>query len=296
MERPVNLDQISSTIHHGCMGLPQELVENVVEMLLDDSRALKACSLTCKAMFAATRRLIYRKLYLTKRNNESVLTREEADKLHHRRPGYRNVELRFLSLMGERGFLRYAKEVHIRNPGAFTPESLIPHLHYFQSLNQIHTLAIEQYNTFLWANYHETYFIHFYPTLTSLTLSRPLARYRPLMRFALQFPKLDNLCLEWLCDQDWTQEDSDVLPIAGPFPPLRGRLRLALGAAIQWSTHLTHDLRSRANFRSVEIETEFFGTHTQRVLDICAHTLENLTIVSRGTSTYQTPLVEVRVI
>ena len=74
-EQPVGLNLICSTINEGCMGLPQELVDHIVDTLHEDLPALKACSLTCKAMFASTRHLIHQTLCLTPRNNERVLTR-----------------------------------------------------------------------------------------------------------------------------------------------------------------------------------------------------------------------------
>ena len=74
-KEPIDLSPISSAIHYGCMGLPQELVDYTMNMLHDDLRTLKACSLTCKAMFPSTQHLIHRTLCLTRQNNQSVLTR-----------------------------------------------------------------------------------------------------------------------------------------------------------------------------------------------------------------------------
>ena len=48
--RHVDPDQIYTMAHRGCMGLPQEIVDYTMEMLRDDPRTLKACSLTCKLM------------------------------------------------------------------------------------------------------------------------------------------------------------------------------------------------------------------------------------------------------
>lgn len=52
--QPADIIGISAAIHHGCMGLPQQLVEYIMEVLRDDLQTLKACSLTCKPMFAST--------------------------------------------------------------------------------------------------------------------------------------------------------------------------------------------------------------------------------------------------
>ena len=82
-QKPINLDSICVAVNHGCMGLPQELVDHIMDMLYVDLQALKACSLTCKAMFSSTRHLIHQTLCLNVRNNNSILTREEKDKHRH---------------------------------------------------------------------------------------------------------------------------------------------------------------------------------------------------------------------
>ena len=110
-----------------------------------------------------------------------------------------DTELRFLSFMGERGFLQYTREVHIRmGRTVFTPDILIPHLDHFRSLKRVHSLTIESYDAVAWLNHHKSSFIHFYPTLTSLALHNPLNHYRCVLQFALQFPNLDNLSIERL--------------------------------------------------------------------------------------------------
>lgn len=266
---------ISSAIyHHHMMGLPQELIGQIMDMLHDDPRALKACSLTCKAMFASTRYLIHRTLRLTQRNNQSVLTHDEK----YRYLGWdrHNLELRFLSYMGERGFLRFTRHVHIRMGQIFTPDLLMPHLNHFQSLDRVHSLNIENYDATVWRGHYKTFFVHFYPTLTSLTLHRPLNHYRYVMQFALQFPKLENLCIEHL-GYEWTQPDLIIPPVVNKSPPLRGRLRLVGVGPGDWPAEFTH-LPNGINFRSVELQ-DVVWHQAQRMLIGCADTLEDLTIV-----------------
>jgi len=275
-EEPVDLSPISAAIHHGCMGLPQELVDHIMDILQDDLRALEACSLTCKAMFASTRHLIHQTLRLTRRNNQSVLTLEE--KLSYLRWDYHDNELRFLSYMGERGFLQYTRKVHIRMGLIFTPDILIPHLDHFQSLDQVHSLTIETYDAIVWRNYHEPAFVHFYPTLTSLTLHDPKFHYRLLLQFALQFPNLENLCIERPTDIEWIRPDLTIPAIVNKSPPLRGHLRLTwVSIAVQWPAEFAYELPKGINFRSVELQ-EVHWNQGQHILNGCAHTLENLTI------------------
>ena len=285
VEQPVDLGPISAAVHHGCMGIPQELVDHTMEMLHDDLRALKACSLTCKAMFASTRHLIHQTLRLTRWNNQSVLTLHE--KFRYLRWDYHDVELRFLSFMGERGFLQYPRRVYIRMACLFTPDILIPHLDHFQSLDQVHSLTIDSYDGVLWRKYHSTCFAHFYLTLTSLTLHRPINHYRFILQFALQFPNLQNLCIEH-------PEDSERIPdlviplIVDKSPPLRGHLRLVGIGSEDWFTEFANDLPNGINFQSVELRGVFWD-HSQRILTACGGTLEDLIVVPRRQCTHRIP-------
>ncbi|KAF9781758.1 hypothetical protein BJ322DRAFT_243150 [Thelephora terrestris] len=186
VEELADLNLLSAGIYRGCMGLPQELIDDIINVLFDDPRALRACSLTCRAMFASTRRLIHQTLHLTRRNHKPALVslRMEGDE-------------RYMSYMADRDLLRYTRQLHIHDSCIFSPGTLGPHLYRFrQSLNRVHTLIIEGYDAIRWANLHKPCFIHLYSTLTSLTLIRPFGHCQLILQFALQFPNLENLCLE----------------------------------------------------------------------------------------------------
>ena len=257
------------------MGLPQELVDYIMDILRDDIRALKACSLTCKALFASARRPIHQTLSVTSRLDKQFLTVEEKKRPDHLL-NHREIGLRYLSAMAERGLFRYTRQVHIRKFYWFTPDLLLPQIHHFQSLDRVHTLIIERCYVVAWTTYFNTYFVHFYSTLTSLTLRQPSGPYRLLLQFALQFPNLENLCIEWV--QGLMRPDLNAPFVFDKSPPLRGRLRLAGADAVdRWPMDLIRGLRIRMNFRYVELEG-FLGTQAQHILDACAHTLEDLTI------------------
>jgi hypothetical protein len=264
------------------MGLPQELVDHIVEMLYDDICALKACSLTCKTMFASTRHLIHQTLYLTPQNDQRLLTREEESR--YQGQDRLDAQLRFLSYVGERGFLRYTRQVQIRGFHPFTPSILLPHLHHFQSLDRVHTLTIDHYNTDLWETHYKSCFVHFYPTLTTLTLRHPFGHYRLVLKFALLFQNLENLNLEWP-GSDRIPEGVAVPAIVDQFPPLRGHLRVVgIRGAIWWPKGFARELQNGISFRSVEIE-DSSADYTQDILNACAGTLESLTLVPRGFGT-----------
>lgn len=75
VEQPVDLDLIPAAVHHNCMGLPQELVDHIMEMLHYDHRSLEACFVE---FHASTLRLIRRTLSLNPWSDQSVLALEES--------------------------------------------------------------------------------------------------------------------------------------------------------------------------------------------------------------------------
>lgn len=244
--------------------------------------------MTCKSMFASARPLIHETLRMTPQNNERTLTREEKEGLL-RKLGHH--EFRLLSYMGERGLLQYTRHVDIT---ISTPSSLLPHIHYFRSLDRVHTITIRSYNTVNWTSHCRAYFVHFYPTLTSLTLIRPFGSYRALMEFAMQFPNLENLCIENLRG-GWNRDPTTVA--INRFPPLCGHLRLVgYKTTAEWpgSADPTHGLPDGFNFRSVELE-DYPDRCIQQLLRSCAHTLVNLTIVPPDVGAYHTsfPLLSI---
>jgi hypothetical protein len=273
------------------MGLPQELVRHIAGMLRGDVRALKGCSLTCKAMFASSRPFIYETLCLTQLSYESILAPEERQEFSRQESSRHSLGLHFLSHMDERGLLQYTRQVYINMHGTFTPDNLKPHIRQFQSLDRVHTLTIEYHDTISWTGHWEAYFIHFYPTLTSLTLRHPLGHRRSILLFALQFPNLENLCLESFRDD---QVISPGLPdpvIITHSPPLRGHLRLVGVATVdRWLVDLAYEAPSKFNFRSIELE-DFFGSRCRPILEACAETLENLTIAPDTISAYRFSIV-----
>ena len=269
--------------------LPTELIDYIMDILRHDLPALQACSLTCRAMLASARRLIHQTLYLTPQNDKSVPTRR--DRLRFLKWNNNDVELRFLSCVGERGFLQYTRRVHLCMSETFAPHALLPRLHHFRSLDRVHTLTLGELYLPRWASHYQTCFSHFYPTLTSLTLSRCVNynRDRLLPRFVLQFPHLENLCVEWVLEFlriGLLPSPNSTVTVDRP-PPLCGYLRLAGRDALsQLIACVACELSTGVNFRSVELE-DFCGDQAQPILNTCAHSLECLTIIHSHKGTHQ---------
>jgi len=263
------------------MGLPQEVVEHIMDMLQGNGKALKACSLTCKAMFASTRHLIHQRLRVVEGTNQKIFT--PAKKERYLQGEGNNLEFRFLSFMGERDLLKYARHLTICMGSTFRPHFLEPHLQHFRSLDRIHTLTIYSYDAVLWRDVHDTYFTQFYHTLTTLALHFPRGHYRYVLQFALQFPNLENLALTNLWVETWIPSGIPVPPMVNQSPPLRGRLRCSGLDQMNpvWPREFAFSLPNGINFRSVEFRY-VDGRQGQQILDGCANSLEEFAITITG--------------
>lgn len=273
----IDLDPIAANVYAGCMGLPQELVERIIYMLQDNRRALKACSLTCRAMFASARHLIHRTLHLTARHNQEMLT--PTEKKRHARGSHSELGLQILPFMVERGLLKYAQHLKIDMQYDLYPQTLKPHLHLFPSLDRIHTLTIHSYGYPVWQGAYNLLFIHLCPTLTTLVLYSPLGHYHNPIELIPQFPNLQNLTLESLPHETWGPPRIPKLPAVSQPPPLRGHLRIARSSPGNpvWPREFPCRLPNGMNFRSVEFQ-DVHCAQGQQILDMCAGSLEKFTI------------------
>ena len=270
------------------MGLPQEVVDRIMDMLQDDRRALEGCSLTCKAMFVSTRHLIHQTLHVTKENNQRILTPKE--KKQHARGNYL-LELRFLSFMGERDLLKYTRHLNISiGCFAFSPNILEPHLQHFKSLDRVNTLTIYSYDSVIWRHVYNTHFSQFHPTLTTLVLRSLTSHYRFVLQFVLQFPSLENLTLKYLRHETGEYSGISVPSKVTQYPPLNGRLRCAslYSGDPEWTKEFAFGPLGGINFRSVEFR-DVHREHGQHILDGCASSLEEFTVRITGDGKKESP-------
>jgi hypothetical protein len=90
-------------------------------------------------------------------------------------------------------------------------------------------------------------------------------------------------------------QDTNTPAAIEQVPPLRGRLRLVgYDTTLEWP-NFAHELPNGVNFRSVEPEC-FSGDRVSHILQACAHSLEELTIVPHEDGMHQTlaPLIHYR--
>lgn len=244
-------------------------------MLQDNRRALKACSLTCKAMFASTRHLIHQTLHLTTSNNQRILT--PAQKKQYGQKGSYELELQFLSFMAKRGLLKYARHLNIDVACDFSDSPVVPHLCHISSLDRIHTLTIHLRHSVLWrGGVYNSLFRHLRSTLTTLVLCSSTNNVLVLIP---QFPNLQNLTLESLHQETWVDPMVSPPPVVSQPPPLRGHLRCASPGPRNpmWLRGFPSLLPGGINFHSVELQ----GVHCspgQRILDMCAGSLEKFIV------------------
>jgi len=270
-------DLTPATISGTWKVLPQELINYIFFMLNDDLRSLKACSSTCKLMFASARRIIHQKIYLSFEKNWELLTLTERRRyLSEDRVG---LAVKVLSELAARGVLPYARQLFINLERDFTPTNLQPFNHHFQCFDRIQELTISMLDTPGFLESFDTYFANIVPTLRSLHLEGPTGETRDILDFICRFPYLDDLSLKMSIPTDprdrrtWS---SGTLPVIKCMPPFRGRLRLdgiieRRGSLLQQLASLPGKRRFRSIvFRNCESETE------QPIIDACCGTLESV--------------------
>ena len=127
----------------GAMGLPRDIIEEIVQHHREDLGTLLACSLTCRALFSAVRRLIHERVRFWLWRSyppRTLMDRITVKVLPGRRPrDWPKVYLRYLSMAEEHGLLGHARDVCIDIGQSFVPEALEALLPHFRSFTQVHT-------------------------------------------------------------------------------------------------------------------------------------------------------------
>ena len=264
------------------MDLPQEVVDHIVLMLRNDLQSLKACSLTCKAMFISTRCVIHWKICLTWEKNWELLTVPERQR--YIRGERQDIAIRVLSSIAAHGLLQYARHLFININKNFTPANLLPYNHHFQRFDRIQELNIYRLDTPGFLERFDTYFANFVPTLRSLHLDTPAGDTRDTLDFICRFPHLEDLSLKVSSEdssQDWRVWKSESLPVVKSVPPFRGRLMLR--GITEWRVYLLQQLISlpgRRRFRFIDFRA-CSAEVEQPIIDACSSTLESVSTTWR---------------
>ena len=110
--------------------LPQELVDEILGLLLNDLDALKACSLTCKRLFGATRPLLHQRVCLVSKPD-----RMARGYLFGRRRKRDSETFERLICADRSGLLRYTRHLTFKmKDGSFGPRNMQEYLPYLRSI------------------------------------------------------------------------------------------------------------------------------------------------------------------
>ena len=253
----------------GAIGLPREIVEKILGLLRDDIEALKACSLTCRALFSVNREMIHGRVRLAtwKVHHTSGLAGRIAAKVL-RGGREHEVHMRYLSIAGERGLLGFTRELIIDIGPSFTPEALEVYLPHFLSFSKVRTLRIHDFDTKSFLPTFERYFARFVPTVHSLHLPDVVGAIHEVQEFIHKFPYLDDLSLTLS-----SCHSADVpakLP-AGPSPPLKGKLILRGSGEVP--VRFLLEIPGGIHFLSIDV-SGVDKVDLDEILVACSHALE----------------------
>ena len=281
----------------GAMGLPRDIIEEIVDFHREDTRTLKACSLTCRALFSAARGLIHERvrLPLWKMYPPPSLVGRIMTKVlpEQRATDWYGMRIRYLLMGGKHGLLGYAREVDIDlgHSSNFGPEALEACLPHFRFFTQVHTLRIRGYSVAKFLPAFGRHFTQLVPTLRSLQLPRYTDGVHEVVEFVCMFPHLDNLSLPEPLFNSLTEPSFnfvDVPPRSSVerSPPLRGSL--VLRGWVSSHSRFLLKIPGGLHFRSISAggaeRAELDG-----ILASCSSNLETLSlrIRSRKFTQYQ---------
>ena len=255
----------------GWKNLPQEIVDEILGHLLENLAALKACSLTCKRLFGATRPLIHQRFVCW----GSVPNRRKPKRSPLSR--LKRVPGAFEQLIDKDrlGILRYTRHLTLRPKnidGLFYHsgdiQEYLPHL---QSITGLHTLTLVKFRIPPFIPAFNEYFGMFTNTLRHLDMRDADGAERALLYIVSQFPLLEDLAI--------TSPTGRIVPPLGhdipritQSPLLRGKLVLVKA----YSKELPYGLAAfpnGLNFRSLELS---WCEGLQALVAACGHTMASI--------------------
>jgi len=245
----------------GWKSLPQELVNEILGYLLGNLPALKACSLTCKRLFGATRPLIHQRLVCLDTRPDPL---KQKRYLFSRRRRTRGVFERLVNA-DRSGILRYTRHLTFE-PTDGTLKSLICLMDLQEYLPQLRSIAkldgLTLDNLYLPHSIPAPNEIsgRFVDTLRHLDIRNAFGTEQQLLYLVCWFPRLEDLTIV----SPNTQPRTPIqMPTITQSPPLQGKLVLV--------DALSKDLAALpggVNFRSLELA----WCDPQPVLAACGHT------------------------
>ena len=265
----------------GWENLPQELVDEIVGYLLDDPDALRACSLTCKCLFGATRPLIHERLVCLGSRPERPKVAGSLFSRHDRNPETPGTFERLIDA-DRLGVLRYTRHLTFKpkngsiNPH-FNPRDMQEYLPHLRTITKLHTLTLNTFHLHSFIPIFDEHFGMFTHTLRHLDIRGAGCVVRELLYIICQFPLLEDLTIV-SPPNEYTANPGDPIPRVTQSPPLRGKLVLVQAD----SRDLSHGLAAfpgGLNFRSLELSG---CKHLGAALTACGHTATSISYLWRG--------------
>jgi len=231
----------------GWENLPQELVDEILGYLLDDSPTLMACSLTCKCLFGAARPLIHRLFVCLGSRPEHLKPKISLFSRRKRDLG----AFGWLIDADRSGVLCYTQHLKVKlEHHSLSPRDIQENLPLLQSITKLHTLTLEIYHLHLFIPGFSEHFGMFTNTLRHLDIRTVDGMERQLLYLVCQFPLLEDLTIIYPAYEGYAHPEHPV-PTITQSPPLRGKL-----VAQVYSRELFETLAAfpgGLNFRSLEL-------------------------------------------
>ena len=253
----------------GWMDLPQELVDEILGYLRDDLAALKACSLTCKHLFGATRPLIHQRLCLATRLDWMPYPKPKVSLFGRRK---RPPEAFGRLIDADRsGLLRYTRHLTFKiEGGPFVPSNIREYLPHLRSITELHGLTFITFCVYLFIPVFDECFGMFASTLRHLDIRIAHGTEQQLLYIICQFPLLEDLNI--VSPVKVVAYPEHPVPTIIQSPPLRGKLVLAQVYSAELFEGLAA-LPSGLNFRSLEL---FRCGGSRAVLAACGHSVTSI--------------------
>ena len=251
----------------GWKNLPQELVDEILDYLLDDLDALKACSITCKCLFGAARPLIHQRLVCLGSMPEHLKPKGTLFTRLKRDPG----AFERLTKAERSGLLRYTRHLIIKmENGPLHPREMQEYLPHLRSITKLYTLTLSTFPLHQFVPVFNEYFGTFTNTLRHLDIRIACGTELQLLYIICQFPLLEDLTI--ICPVETTAEPGLHVPAIVQSPPLRGTLVLTRTRSRELFEGLAA-FPGGLNCRSLEL---FKCGDPQAVFTACGHTAKSV--------------------
>jgi hypothetical protein len=253
-------------------GLPQEVVDEILEYLEEDRLTLRACSLTCKVLLRSSRPIIHRRLWVVSRGIPGATDEHEIQTPNLAR-------FHTLLAAAEHGLTRYTRELTIKVGREFKPVDLQLFLPQFQTFVRLTSLTLHNLTPTPFLPVFDQYFGHLAQQIRSLEFIYPSGPQDDVLCFISHFPNLDDLKFRSFPQGPFLHEEYNAPPIRGS-PTLRGTLQVASitaggDAFLERFTRFPSGL----GFRSIQFD-RCTGINPNIIIRECSSTLEHLTHIT----------------